>query len=62
MNDRTWTIKDADGTERTVTLAQFRAMIDERKAAAAPIMDAARRGDIAGFASAQTSFRKRFAS
>jgi hypothetical protein len=46
MTERTWQITEQDGTKRTVTLAQFRATIDERKAAAQPIADAWRNGDI----------------
>jgi hypothetical protein len=45
---------------RTVTLAQFRAEIDARKAAAAPIMDAWRRGDLKACEVAQAAMRKRF--
>jgi hypothetical protein len=46
---------------RRVTLAEFRAEIEARKAAAAPIMDALRRNDITGCAAAQATFRKQFA-
>lgn len=58
--ERTWEITDANG-KRSVTLAQFRAEVDARKAAAAPIMDAWRRGDINGCAKAQAAMRKQFA-
>lgn len=59
--ERTWEITNRDGTKQTVTLAQYRAIIDERKVAAAPLMDAVRRGDLAGFAAAQKAFRKQIA-
>ena len=57
--ERTWEISDIDGkNKRTVTLAQFRAEIDARKAMAEPIMDAVRRGDLAGATAAQEAMRK----
>lgn len=56
MNKRTWKIADIDGSNRReVTLAQFRAELDARKAAAAPIMDAWRSGDLNGVAKAQAA-------
>lgn len=58
---KTWEITAPDGTKRTVTLAEFRAIIEERKTAAKPIADAWKRGDIQATADAQTAFRKRFA-
>jgi hypothetical protein len=62
MIERTWEISDIDGkNKRTVTLAQFRAEIDERKAMTAPIMAAFRRGDLKACEAAQTAMRKRFA-
>jgi hypothetical protein len=57
--ERTWKITDVKGT-RMVTLAEFRAEIEARKAAAAPIMDAWRKGDMHGVQSAQAEMRKRF--
>lgn len=58
MTELTWTIADIDGKNpRQVTLAQYRAEIDAAKAAAAPIMAAFKRGDMAGMAKAQTAFR-----
>jgi hypothetical protein len=60
--ERTWEISDIDGkNKRTVTLAQLRAEIDARKAAAAPIIAAWRTGDIKATAAAQAAFRKRHA-
>lgn len=59
MGERTWEIEDASG-KRRVTLAQFRAEIDARKAAAAPIMAAWKRGDVDGCAKAQAEMRARF--
>lgn len=58
---KTWTITEPNGTKRTVTLEQFKAIIAERRDAAKPIMDAWKRNDIDGTAAAQQSFRKRFA-
>jgi hypothetical protein len=58
---RTWEITEEDGTKRMVTLAQFRAIIDERKAATKPIADAWRNGDLEACTQAQAAFRKRFA-
>lgn len=61
MTERTWEIADIDGSNRRcVTLAQFRAELDARKAAAAPIMDAWKRGDQAGVAAAQAAMRAKF--
>lgn len=58
---RTWTISDIDGAnKRSVTLAQFRAELDARKAMAAPISAAFRRGDIAACERAQSALRKVF--
>jgi hypothetical protein len=60
--ERTWEISDIDGkNKRRVTLAQFRAELDARKALAAPIMDAFRRSDIEACGAAQAAMRKRFA-
>ena len=60
--ERTWKISDIDGTnKRTVTLAQYRAELDARKAMTAPIMAAWRRGDLAGVGAAQAEMRKVFA-
>jgi hypothetical protein len=50
--------KTAD--DRAVVLAKFRADLDARKAAAAPIMDAWRRGDIRGCEDAQSAMRRKF--
>ena len=59
--ERTWEISDIDGrNKRTVTLAQFRAEIDERKAMAAPIIEAVRRGDLEAATAAQAAMRERF--
>ena len=58
--ERTWEITDINGT-RTVTLAQFRAEMDARKAMAAPIMAALRKGDLAACEKAQKAMRKAFA-
>jgi len=58
--ERTWKITDADGSNRRrVTLAEFRADMDARKAAAKPIMDAWMRGDKAGVLAAQAAMRSR---
>ena len=54
-------VKPSGNVQRTVTLAEYRAIIDERKAAAAPIMAAMRAGDLVAVAKAQASFRARFA-
>ena len=57
--ERTWQISDSDGkNKRTVTLAQLRTEIDARKTMAAPIMEAVRRGDLAGATAAQAAMRK----
>jgi hypothetical protein len=58
-NERTFEITDASGTRR-VTLAQFRAEQDARKADAAKVMDAVRRGDMAGCAKAQADMRAKW--
>ena len=59
--ERTWEISDIDGkNKRTVTLAQFRAEIDVRKALALPIMAAVRRGDLKAATAAQEAMRKHF--
>ena len=58
---RTWTITDAHGVRRDVTLAQFLAEHEAHKAAAKPIADAWRSGDIKATEQAQTTYRKRFA-
>lgn len=61
MTERTWQIADIDGrNKRTVTLAQYRSELDARKAMAAKVMDAVRRGDLAGCEAAQAAMRKRF--
>lgn len=57
MAERTWEISDAAGRKRRVTLAEFRAELDARKAMAAPIMDAMRRGDIKACGDAQAAMR-----
>jgi hypothetical protein len=58
---RTWEITDSDGrNKRTVTLAQYRAEIDARKATTAAIMHAWRRGDVKACEVAQAAMRKRF--
>lgn len=62
--ERTWEIKVWEGGKwkpLTVTLAQYRAYLDERAAMAKPIMDAFRRGDIEACGAAQVAMRKRFA-
>jgi hypothetical protein len=59
MTERTFEITDANG-KRHVTLAQFRAEVDARAAAAAPIMNAWRRGDLKACGQAQATMRKRF--
>ena len=54
----TWEISDIDGkNKRTVTLAQYRAEIEARKAMAAPIMAAIRRGDLKTATAAQEAMR-----
>ncbi len=59
--ERTWEISDLDGSnKRTVTLAQYRAELDARKPHTAAIMNAVRRGDIAGVEAAQAAMRKQF--
>lgn len=61
---RTWKItevKPSGNVQRTLTLAEYRAIIDERKAAAAPIMAAMRAGDLVAVEKAQAAFRARFA-
>lgn len=56
-----YTISDIDGRNpRQVTLAEFMADHEARKAAAAPIMAAVRRGDLAAVAMAQASMRNQF--
>lgn len=57
--EQTWEIEDGYG-KRRVTLAQFKAEMAARRAAAKPIMDAFRRGDLEGCAKAQADMRKRF--
>lgn len=57
--DQIWEIEDANG-KRRVTLAQYRAELDARKAMAKPIMEAWRRGDIEACGKAQTAMRARF--
>lgn len=62
MTELTWEISDIDGkNKRTVTLAQFRAEIDARKAMSVLIMTAIRAGDIKACADAQAAMRRRFA-
>lgn len=59
MSDRTFTISDIDGkNRRTVTLAQFRAELDAAHAAAAPVAEALRRGDLNACAKAQEECRR----
>jgi hypothetical protein len=59
--ERTWEISDIDGSnKRCVTLTQYRAELDVRKKAAAPIMEAMRRGDLKACALAQAAMRKQF--
>ena len=61
--ERTWEITDIDGSnKRTVTLNSFRAELDERAVYAKAIMDAMRRGDLAGCEAAQKAMRVRFPS
>ena len=61
MNAQTYEIADIDGRNpRQVTLAQYRAEIDERVKASREIGDAWRRGDIMRCAAAQAAFRKQF--
>lgn len=55
--ERTWTITDADGNPRTVTLAQFRAELDARAAMCRPIKAAFMRNDKQGVADAQAAMR-----
>ena len=57
--DRTFEITDERGTRR-ITLAQFRAELDARQAAAMPIMDAFRRGDLKACGEAQAAMRAQF--
>ncbi|TPK42273.1 MULTISPECIES: hypothetical protein [unclassified Mesorhizobium] len=59
MNATTYEIT-LDGTKRTVTLAQFRAEIEARRAAAAPIIAALLAGDIEACAAAQSAMRAKF--
>ena len=62
MIEQTYEIRDAAGkNQRMVTLAQFRAELDERKAMAAKVMDAVRKGDLKACSEAQVAMRKRFA-
>lgn len=58
---KTWEIRDATGTLRTVTLDEFKAEIAARAKAATPIMAAWKRGDVNGVKTAQSTMRKRFA-
>jgi hypothetical protein len=59
--ERTWEICDIDGSnKRRVTLEQYRAELDARKAMAQQISDAFRRGDVAGVERAQSAMRKQF--
>lgn len=59
--ERTWQISDIDGSnKRTVTLAQYRAELDARKAMAAKVMDAVRRGDMKACEAAQSAMRATF--
>jgi hypothetical protein len=53
---------EMDGCRQTVTVAQFRAMLDERRAAALAIMTAFRRNDLAAVMQAQAAMRARFGS
>lgn len=48
-----------DGKKMSVTLAEFRAELDRRRALAAPIMNALRAGDIGACAKAQADMRAR---
>jgi hypothetical protein len=58
MQERTWEISDIDGgNKRRVTLAQYRAELDARKALVQPIADAFWRGDLAGVERAQAAIR-----
>ena len=62
MTEQTYEISDIDGkNKRRVTLAQYRAELDARKAAATLVMAAFRSNDIDACAKAQTTMRKRFA-
>ena len=58
-SEPTYEIEDASG-KRRVTLAEFRAELDARKAMALPIADAVRRGDHDGCAAAQAAMREAF--
>lgn len=54
-------ISDIDGkNKRRVTVSQYRAELDARKAMAHPIMDAFRRGDLKACSDAQAAMRKKF--
>jgi hypothetical protein len=58
---RTWEIGDIDGkNKRRVTLAQYRAELNARKAAVKPIADAFRSGDLEACGRAQAAMHKRF--
>lgn len=60
MTAHTYEIRDIDGkSPHRVTLAQFRADMGALRAAAKPISDAWRRGDIRGVEAAQKAFRAR---
>lgn len=57
--ERTYEISDIDGSnKRRVTLAQFLAEHEARKAMCRPIMAAWKRGDMAGVEKAQAAYRK----
>ncbi|MDX8513572.1 hypothetical protein [Mesorhizobium captivum] len=56
MSDVTYEVT-IDGVSRTVTLAQFRAEMDRRRALAAPIAAAWHAGDKAGVIVAQKAMR-----
>ena len=59
--EKTFTIRDIDGSNpREVTLAQFLAHHEERKAMAAPIAAALRAGDHDACERAQQAMRKRY--
>jgi hypothetical protein len=58
-DNRTFEIEDSKGRRR-VTLAEFRADLDARKAAASLVMGAIRCGDIDGCTKAQAAMRAKF--
>ena len=59
--ERVWIIRDGDGSNpRRVTLAQYRAELDERAVYARRVMTAFRANDLEGCARAQQDMRKRF--